>query len=187
MSGYLEDFVTVGEAGTALTNSTAATSILPNFRKVTIPTYFFDRVGKRLRIVLSGQISTVVTTPGTLTLDVRFGSVIVFNGGAMTLNTTAKTNVGWILTLDLYSRALGSGTSANVIGQGSWQSEAVIASAAPTAGGASSHILPYNTAPVVGTGFDSTSAQSIDVFGTWSVANASNSIQTLGGYVQSPT
>jgi hypothetical protein len=37
-------------------------------------------------------------------------------------------------------------------------------------------VLPYNAAPAVGTGFDSTAAQLVDLFATWSVANAANSI-----------
>lgn len=187
MSGFLEDFLTTGEAGTALTNSTSATSILPASRKITLPTYFFDKVGKRIRIYASGSVSTVVTTPGTLSLDIKFGSVIVFAGGAMTLNTTAKTNVGWILRVDLTCRAIGASTSANLMGAGMWTSEAVIGSAAPTAGGAPSHVLPYNAAPAVGTGFDSTASQQIDLFGTWSVANAANSITCHQFYVESPT
>jgi hypothetical protein len=175
---WLEPFLCTGEDSTALTNTTTATSILPASRKFTLPSYFFDAIGKTLRFRASGRISTVVTTPGTLTLDIRFGSVVVFNGAAMTLNTTAQTNVNWILEADLICRAIGSGTSANVIGQGSWKSHAVIGSSAPTAGGCGEHLLPYNTAPAVGTGFDSTASQTIDLFATWSVANASNSITT---------
>ncbi len=161
--------------GTALTNTTTATSILPVIAKPTLPAnYLF--AGKMFRVTATGRISTVVTTPGTLTLDLRFGSVNVFSGGAMTLNTTAQTNVGWIYEAMFTVRAVGATTTANVLGQGSWQSHAVIASPAPTAGSAGEHILPFNTAPVVGTGFDSTAAQLVDLFATWSVANAANSI-----------
>lgn len=181
-----ERFITSGEDGSALTNSTTATSILPASRKFTLPSYFFDGTGKELRIRASGRISTVVTTPGTLTLDVRFGSVVVFNGGAMTLNTTAQTNVGWILDVRLVCRAIGAGTSANMLGQGTWTSHAVIGSAAPTAGTAGTHVLPYNAAPAAGTGFDSTAAQTIDLFATWSVASASNSITCHQFLIDSP-
>jgi hypothetical protein len=37
-------------------------------------------------------------------------------------------------------------------------------------------LLPASS-PAAGTGFDSTAAFVVDVFGTWSVANASNSIR----------
>jgi hypothetical protein len=110
-----------------------------------------------------------------MTLDLRFGSTVVFNGGDMTLNVVAKTNVGWILDALLTCRAIGA--TANLIGQGLWISEAVIGNALPTAGGAAPHVLPYNTAPVVGANFDSEASQIVDFFGKWSVASASNSIQ----------
>ncbi len=162
--------------GTALATSTVATSLLPAIAKPTLPANYFTSAGKLFKLRASGRISTVVTTPGTLTLDMRFGSVVVFNGGAMTLNIVAKTNVGWVLDVDITVRAVGATTTANVIGQGLWTSEAVIGAPLPTVGGATSHVLPYNTAPVVGTGFDSTAAFVVDLFGTWSVSNAANSI-----------
>lgn len=175
--GFRERILTIGEDGTALSNSTTPTSILPSARKVTLPSYFFDRVGKELFIRAAGRISTVVTTPGTLTLDLKLGSVIVASSGAMTLNTTAQTNVNWNLEWVLNLRTIGAGTAATIFHQGRFQSHAVIGSAAPTAGGAGCHMIPYNAAPAVGTGFDATAAQTLDFFATWSVANASNSIQ----------
>lgn len=175
--GFRERLLSIGEDGSALTNSTSATSLLPAARKFTLPSYFFDRVGKALHLRAAGRISTVVTTPGTLTLDARLGSVVVFSSGAMTLNTTAQTNVNWNYEAELICRAIGAGTSANLLGQGRFQSHAVIGSSAPTAGGAGCHMLPYNAAPAAGTGFDSTAAQTLDFYATWSVANASNSIQ----------
>jgi hypothetical protein len=175
--GLLERILTAGEDGTALTNSTTATSILNAARKYTLPALYFDRVARELRVRAAGRISTVVTTPGTLTFELKFGSIVVATSGALTLNTTAQTNVGWILEWILNLRAIGAGTSANLMAQGSFKSHAVIGSAAPTAGGAGEHILPYNTAPVVGSGFDATASQTVDLLATWSVANASNSIQ----------
>jgi hypothetical protein len=94
----------------------------------------------------------------------------------MALNIVAKTNVPWILEWIMTCRAIGSGTTSNLMHQGAWTSEAVIGSPLPSAGGAGTHLLP-NAAPAVGTGFDSTAAQTVDLFGTWSVANAANSIQ----------
>ena len=46
----------------------------------------------------------------------------------------------------------------------------------PTVGGSGILLLPTAT-PVVGTGFDSTVSNVMDMFGTWSISNA-NSIQT---------
>lgn len=162
--------------GTALSNSTVATSILAPAARFTLPANLFVP-GSKLIVRAAGRVSTVVTTPGTLTLDMRFGSVVVFNGGAMTLNTTAQTNASWQLEAELVVRAIGNSTNANLLGIGNWTSRAVIGSAAAGSGGVGTLELP-DTAPVVGSGFDSTSAQVVDMFATWSVANASNSIQT---------
>jgi len=173
--GYIATLLNSIADGSALTNTTTATSILPVIAKPTLPAnYLF--AGKMFRVRASGRISTVVTTPGTLTLDFRLGSVNVFSSGAMTLNTTAQTNAGWIYDVMMTVRAVGATTTANILGQGMWISHAVIGSPLPTAGGAGEHVLPFNTAPVVGTGFDSTAAQLVDLFATWSVANAANSI-----------
>lgn len=162
--------------GTALTNSTTATSILAPAARFTLPANLFS-VGSKLRAKASGRISTVVTTPGTLTLDMRLGSSVVFTSGAMNLNVTAQTNATWEIEADLLVRSIGNGTVATILGTGKFASRALIGSAAVAAGYPGVALLP-DTAPSAGTGFDSTAAQIFDVFGTWSVANAANSIQT---------
>lgn len=175
--GFRERLLSIGESGSALSNTTTPTSILPAARKFTLPSYFFDRVGKSLLLRAAGRLSTLVTSPGTLTLDAKLGSIVVFSSGAMTLNVVAQTNVNWMYEAELECQAIGAGTSANLLGQGVWRSHGVIGSPAPTAGGAGCHLLPYNAAPAVGNGFDSTAAQTLEFFATWSVANAANSIQ----------
>jgi hypothetical protein len=165
--------------GTALSNTLTATSLLPPHARATLFPRQLRFVGQQLRVTAAGRISTVVTTPGTLTLDFRLGptgNIIAWNGGAMALNVVAKTNVTWSLSLLLTVRAVGNGTSANLIGVGEFKSEAVIGSPLPSAGGSGLLLLPAS-APAVGTGFDSTVSMVGDLFGTWSVANASNSIQ----------
>lgn len=173
---WSETLITAQVDGSALANTTAATSIIPAAAKYTLPTNWFQ-VGKKLRVTASGRVSNIVTTPGTLTLDVRFGSTVVFNGGAVSLNIVAKTNVTWNLQMDLTCRAIGASTSANLIGTGYWLTESVVGAAAGTTLAAS---LPA-TAPAVGTGFDSTASQAVDLFGTWSIANSGNTI-TLHQY-----
>lgn len=175
MSAYswVETLVASQVDGSALTNTTTATSILPASSKIILPAGFIDRLGKGLRIRASGRVSNVVTTPGTLTLDVRFGSTTVFTGGAMNLNATAQTNATWELDLELLARAVG--TSASLLGVGSWRSRSVVGSVAAASGGVGTLLLP-DTAPAAGTTFDSTQSQTVDLFATWSIANASNSI-----------
>lgn len=154
--------------GTAVTGTTAA-AVEPPAARFTLPANFFVP-GKVLRINAWGRISNIVTTPGTLTLDVRFNtSSVVFNGGAVSLNTTAKTNVSWRLIMMLTCRTIGNGTVATLLGQGDFTSESVVGSAAGIANDA---MLPAS-APAVGTGFDSTVAQTVDLFATFSLTGNS--------------
>jgi hypothetical protein len=173
MQSWAETLITAQGDGSPLTNSTSATSLLPAQAKFTLPQQFFAIPGKTIFIRAGGRISTLATSPGTLTLDIRFGSTVVFNGGAMSLNTTAKTNVTWEFEAELTCRVVGS--SATLIGIGWWGSEAVIGSPVPTAGGSGELNLPAS-APAVGNTFDATATQLVDMFGTWSVQSSSNSI-----------
>lgn len=178
---FQEVLITSQVDGTALTNTTTATSIIPASARFTLPSNFFWVPGKAIRVKASGRISTVVTTPGNLTLDVRFGTVaspiVVFNGGASALNVTAQTNATWDFETTLTCRAIGSGTSANMLGVGKWISRASLnGPAVGTTTGVGTVLLP-DTAPAVGTGFDSTITNVVDLFATFSVANAANSIQ----------
>lgn len=177
--GFLERLVDIGVAGTALASSSTQTSLMVgNTGEMgTLPAKYFERIGKAIKVRATGRVTTADTSPGTLNLYVRFGSIDVWDSGAMTLNATAaKTNVPWVLELELVCRSIGSGTSATLIGAGLFTSEVIIASAAPTAGGAPSHVLPYNTAPAVGSGFDSSASQLIDFQAKWSLTEA-NSIR----------
>lgn len=175
--GYMQTLITSQVDGTALTNSTAAASILPPAAIYTLPNNDINAIGKMYRVRAMGRISTVVTTPGTLTFSMRWGTgpVIVATSDALALNIVAKTNVAWDLEWILTARAIGGGTSANLMHNGKWTSEAVIGSPLGSVGGAGVLAL-VNSAPAVGTGFDSTAAQKVDLFATWSVANAANSI-----------
>jgi len=174
--GWMETLIAQQADGAALASSTTATSILLGQAKQTIPAGYFDAIGKSMTVKASGRVSTVVTTPGTLTLDIRFGSVIVATSQAIALNVTAQTNATWDLEWNLTARAVGSSTSANLMHVGKWISRASLnAPAVGTTNGVGTVLIP-DTAPAVGTGFDSTAAQTVDLFATWSVSNASNSI-----------
>lgn len=156
--------------GSALASSVTATSILPTASKYTLPANFLA-VGSVLRLTAQGRISTF-TGPPTITFDVRFGAVIVFNGAAVT-TVASLTNKTWQLEAILTCRAIGGSTTANLMGIGKLTSAIVVGS---TGGAANTAMLP-DSAPAVGTGFDSTVAQQVDLFATWSASNASNSVQ----------
>jgi hypothetical protein len=135
--------------------------------KIVLPAnYLFP--GTRIRGYAAGRMSTAASTPGTITFDVRMGSTVVFNGGASATLATSASNVTWELEFALQCRAYGSGTSTTLLGTGRLFS-AALSTTTPIM------LLPTSS-PVVGTGVDSTASQQVDLFATWSVANASNTI-----------
>lgn len=151
----------------------AAASCIPTPAKITFPNNWFY-VGRSLRITMSGRISSVITTPGTARFDVRLGAVVAFDSLAILLDSVAAhTNVGWKLDLLLTCRSIGSGTAATLIGQGTWACEDILGVPATAPKGVLSAILPWNSAPAVGTGFDSTAANTLDIFFTQTVATGS--------------
>lgn len=163
----------------------AAASCIPTPQKFTLPSSFFS-VGKIMRITLMGRISCVVTTPGTARFDVRLGpagSIVVFDTGAMNLNVVAKVNVPFVMEIDLVCRAVGAGTVTVFMGIGRFTSEAVVGSPLPTVGGNGTLIVPV-TAPAVGTGFDNTAANILDVFFTQTVATGSMTVHTFKVEIQ---
>ena len=161
--------------GAALTNTLTATSILHGSGIATLPAGALQ-VGSMIKVTLRGRISTVVTTPGTLTFDMRLGGVIVSAFGATALNVNAQTNASWEATIIGIVKSVGNGTAATMLATCGFVSRAVIGSPAVGVGGIGEVMLP-ETAPAVGAGFDSSTAQAINIFATWSVASASNSIQ----------
>lgn len=173
---WCETLVTGQVDGPSLNNSLTATSIIPTHAKITLPQNYFY-IGRKLHVRLAGRLSNIVTTPGTLTIDFRLGAVVAFNGGAMNLSTTAHTTLPFWCELSLTCRAIGSGTSANLMGQGWFESQCVSLTSTSDNASTIPCLLIPNTAPAVGTGFDSTAANTVDVFATFSVQNAGNLIQ----------
>jgi len=157
----------------------AAASCVPTYVPTTLPAGYWQ-IGRIWRLTARGRISCAVTTPGTARWDLRLGGVVAFDTLAIPLNIVAKTNVPWTLDVMLTCRAVGSGTSANLIGQGNWFSEAALLTALPATGpGPGGNTLPYNTAPVVGTGFNSQSALTLDFFFTQTVATGSMTLHSF--------
>lgn len=183
LNTWVETLLSHRGDGTALT-AAATASLLQGATatraKYTFPTNFFEP-NRAIRITASGRISCVVTTPGTARFDLQFGgSIVVWDSLAINLNIVAKTNVHWALEVELFTQASGDSTTATLFpGICSWTSEAVIGSPLPTVGGSGAVLLPYNTAPVVGTGFDSTVSNKMDLRFTQTVATGSITLHTM--------
>jgi hypothetical protein len=157
--------------GPILTASLTRTTIMPTASKQTVPTNFFSAPGKHIRFRVAGQLGNIVTTPGTLTLDITFAAVQVWNSGAIQLSTTAHTTLPFWLEVDMTMRAIGAGSTANLMAVGMMVSQCISISGADATTGHSVLMVP-NITPVVSTGFDSTILNAIDIFGTFSLSNA---------------
>lgn len=181
-NSWNQSLFTLQAAGPTLTAASAASMLvaaspLAGQNRFTIPANTF-KVGDSLTVRAAGIISCAVTTPGTATLDLRFGSTVVFSSGALPLNTTAQTNVPWWLDIDLTIRSIGATTAATLWAQGILISPATINAAAQATGpGPGGNILPYNSVPAISTGFDSTVANVFDSYFTQTVATGSFTCQ----------
>lgn len=170
---WQETLITSQIDGGTLTAAAAATA-LPAAAKYTLPANFFSYIGKKLIVKGAGRLSTVATTPGTWRFDLRFGATVVFDtlAGAFNAATNAYVTVGFTFEFVLTCRAIG--TAANLM-QGGWFSAPNVKGGADVAmpiGGVVAAV-PWNTAPAVGTNFDSTVSQVVDLFWTQTVATGS--------------
>jgi hypothetical protein len=180
LQSWQETLVSAQGDGPQILNNTTAATIIPAAAKITLPNNYFN-IGKVLRLTIAGGISCVATTPGTLILDLRLGAVIAFTSQAIPLNVTAKTNLPFYMQVLLTCRSIGASTTATLMPAGFFISETYVGSPVPATGGAGVVMIPV-TAPAVGTGFDSTAANTVDVFGKFSVTTATTQI-TLYQYI----
>lgn len=179
---YMQRLVTSQIDGTALT-AAAAASMLPPAAVKTLAPNFFDTIGQQLLIKASGKISSLITTPGTARFDVRLGGTVVFDSLAILLDTVAAhTNVGWELEILLTLRSIGASTTATFMGIGKWTCEDILGVPAAAPKGTLVAVLPWNTAPAAGAGFDSTVSKTLDVFFTQTVATGSLTCQQFAAY-----
>lgn len=184
--GWNECLVNLTAAGTLYNTYTTAKSMFTSATAVaggsagliTLAPNFFDRPGKGLHIQGQAGISNRVTGPDTFTMQIMVGSVIAFTTGVINLTTTAHTTIPMWFEIMLTARTVGNGTLATLIGQGQFHGQMVaqLSGAADNAAGTGRAMAP-NTAPAVGTGFDSTVSQTLDLFVAQSFSGAGNGFQ----------
>jgi hypothetical protein len=177
--GYVETLATAQVAGPTLASFTTAVSALPTPARHTIaPDDWY--LGKQLMVRAAGQISNVVTASPTFTFEFRLGptsNIVAFTTGAIVTSTTAHTTLPFWLEILLTCRALGSGTSGNLMGQAWVMSRAFVdVSGADVTTVGHPTLLAPETAPAVGTGFDTNVANIADLFVACQTSNAGNAI-----------
>lgn len=172
--------------GPALTAAAAATCI-PTASKLTLPNSLWY-VGRGLRITASGRISSVITTPGTARFDIRLGGTVVFDSLAILLDTVAAhTNVGWWLDVLLTCRVCDPAASTTFMGQGRWTCEDILGVPATAPKGVLTAVLPWNSAPAVGSAVDMSQALTLDMFFTQTAATGSMTVHQYQVELISPT
>jgi hypothetical protein len=180
--GWLECLTSAKVAGPSKDTFTTAVSVIPTPARHTIPADEWDE-GDIIVVEAAGRVSNVVTSQPTYTFQFMLGTVatpiIAATTGAVLTSTTAHTTVPWYLRWMMTVRAIGSGTTANLMHQGIIASRAFIDAGATADITTSGHpfLLAPETTPAVGTGFDTNIANVADFFIGCSASNVGNLIQ----------
>lgn len=177
--GWRQRLITQQASGTLFNTYTASKSVINPQSVITLPSGFLEVPGKSLRIRVAGAISNVVTTPGTITFEVKIGSVVAWTSGAIQLNATAHTTLPFTLDIELVTQVVGAGTTAKLMGIGMLTGVMFTKTAGQVDGVNSEAVITVPVGiPAQGTGFDSTIAQTLDFWAAFSTSNAANGIQT---------
>jgi hypothetical protein len=183
--GFVETLVAQHAAGTLFNTYTTAKTVIPATSLITLPPNYI-KIGTSFEIDVRGGLSNVVTTPGTVTMQVMLGSIVVFTTGAIQMNATAHTLLPFHLRAHLTCRAVGSSTSANFMGMATLSGIQFTLTAGQTDAANTGGVFSAPaTAPAVGTGFDSTIANVLDFWTGFSISDAGNGIQVQEYYVKS--
>jgi hypothetical protein len=175
--GLIQCMKTQHATGTLLNTYTTAKSVINPQALWVIPAGYLQ-VGDSLVVSVQGAISNVVTSQPTFTFQCMMGSIVVHTSGAITTTTSAHVTIPFFYEAHLTLDSEGSGTAAKFRGQGKAEGQMFLYSSATadsTLGLAT--IMGPNTAPAVGTGFDSTIANIFDFWVGISASLSTNGIQ----------
>src|SRR5262245_7922711 len=172
--------------GAQILNTTTETIMCPDYAfSVNDPRIY---QGAMFNIRSWFEVSNVVTTPGNLTIRVRWGGVagtVLASTGAVTLSSTARTSYSGSVDIDLVVRSIGSSGSIFCQGRCFLNDVPVAADSAPqgiyTMGSAGANV------PAVVSGINfTTGTQSISLTAQFSVSTATtqltNHIRVLKAY-----
>lgn len=160
--GFVASPFSAGENGPTLT-AAAAASMLPTSRVYPLPVPLFGDIGSWLELYLAGQISTAGASPGTGTIDVKYGSTTIFTFTTPTF-AVSQSQIPWIINLRLYATAIGS--AATVKGIGYLVCPGLIAS--------NPVVMLSGAPPANGSSFDARASQNLDI--NWTFSATGNSL-----------
>src|SRR5262249_27795456 len=118
--------------GAQILNTTTETIMAPDFTFAASDPRIYQGASFNIRCWF--DVSNVVTTPGNLTLRIRWGGVagtILATTGAITLSSTARSNYSGSLNADIVVRSIGSAGSMFCMGLVTLNDVPVAADSAP--------------------------------------------------------
>ncbi len=184
--GFWQSIVTMQAAGSALASSAVRTSLTGTTStqaQLTMPAGTLKNAGDQLLIKASGVLGLIAASNYTLTLDWAIGGTAILTTGAMATSASTVTGAPWELEFLATVQTVGTGTNGTLRYGGHFASIGMIAVAAPATGPGAGYItLPYGaaltTAPSTlgAAGFDTTIANKIDLYGTWSSGTNADTI-----------
>lgn len=178
--GFPQTMKTQHAAGTLFSSYTTAKSVINPQAIWTIPAGYLQ-IGDLLEVEIWGAISNIVTTPGLMNLQVKLGptaNIVAFDTGNVQLNATAHTTLPFWAKLVLTLRSEGSATAAQLMGQAYLHGVMFTRTAAQVDGANSETLISAPAAtPALGTGFDSTVVNLLDLWAGFTISNAGNGIQ----------
>lgn len=186
--GYPQCLKTQHAAGTLLATYTTAKSVINPQALLVIPAGYLQ-IGDVFEIDVMGAISNIVTTPGLMNFQVKMGptaNIVAFDTGNIQLNATAHTTLPFWLKILLTLRSDGPGASAaQFIGQAFAHGVMFTRTAAQVDGVNSETLISGPAiAPALGTAFDNTIANIMDLWAGFTISAAGNGIQVQQYRVQ---
>ena len=161
--------------GAQILNTTSETIICPDFTFAASDNRIYPGAAFSIRAWF--DVSNVVTTPGTLTMRLRWGGVagtILCATSAIALSTTARSNYSGSLDIDLIVRTIGSAGSMFTMGRCFLNDVPVGADSAPqslyTLGSAGANV------PAVVSSLDTTTAKALSLTAQFSVPTATTQL-----------
>jgi hypothetical protein len=186
--GFVDSPMVLVQDGPALNTFTTAKSVFGTttdaagqVRYIAAPNFWF--IGKTLKITAVGDLSNIVTTPGTITFQFQVGptqNIAAWTSGAINFTTTAHVSLPFWLDIMLTCQAVGPGTLTKLMGQGRITGNGLAITAAqadPATLIENPTLMVPNTTPAQGTGFDGTIAQQLDLFAGFSISQPTNGIR----------
>src|SRR5258708_6380791 len=105
------------KVGTSFGTFTTAKTVINPDELIQLPPNYLT-VGSKFRVKVSGGLSNIVTTPGTITFQIMMGSIVVWTSGAIQLNATAHTLLPFWLEVMMRLDSGGVTTAAKFLSTG---------------------------------------------------------------------